>query len=74
MEKIKPNELIRSLSAQKGVSIQELANKVGTTRASVSSTLKYNKLNVTTLKAYMNALGEDINISLSNGACYILEV
>jgi predicted transcriptional regulator len=73
-QKTKPSDLIRSLVAERGMTLVDFAKQAGVSPESLSSTLRYGRMNLNTFIKFLETLNEDCNIILSNGAKHTLEL
>ena len=74
MEKLTIKEFFKTLIAQKGMSIKDLAEASGKSGANVSTILSKGKISMVTFEQFMNACSEDITIVLSNGNKHTLTI
>ena len=74
MKKLTIKEFFKTLTAQKGMSIKDLAEASGKSEANVSTILSKGRLSMTTFEQLMNGCGEDITIVLSNGNKHTLTI
>jgi len=74
MSKIKVKDFLKSITAEKGMSLQDLSKKTGKTVQNISVTISYGKMSMNTFFQFMEALEEDVTLILSNGNKYTLDL
>jgi DNA-binding Xre family transcriptional regulator len=74
MKKITIKEFFKTLTAQKGMSIKDLAEASGKSEANVSTILSKGRISMVTFEQFMNGCGEEITIILKDGNKYSLKI
>lgn len=74
MESISVKNFIKTLMAQKGVSVKDLSNITGKSTENILQRINSNKLTLTTFNEIMEALEEPIKLELKNGNKYVIDI
>lgn len=74
MSKIKVKDFLKSLIAEKGMSYEDLSQKIGKSKQNIAVTIGYSNMSMKTFFQYMQGLGEEVTIVLKNGNKYNLDL